>query len=643
MSNIYNKSNPETWGIPSNYEGSSCFMDSMLWAVLYKIDNPFYKYIYDAKFNENSEADICKNLLLAFYGGIHGGKSSDELKEIIGGIRNLLKDDMRNGQHDTNEFFNELKEILDKDIQKNIKIESTTTKIIQDNNNNNNTEEKKEEVKSETNFLIANSPIGFPIGSSYFDTVTFDINDKTITITGPKIQENTIITEEDKTKPSVKQIDNSGKPYLNKEGQQQESYPTKNTGKTIISSQVTTTYTSDKKIDYLMIPIGRINEQNNKDKTKIKISEKIGELSIHSIVVHQGENISGGHYYCYFKVNNMWYLFDDLKHLVENLGVSNFDKLLNNKSEINTNCACLFYTIDDDESKSTDINQNDYQKYYDFINQYLIKKQKQIQKVQQQNESIKTKVTNDDSKQATDMCKQHFKEWDELFLDNKGNYIVQNAVTNIPPQPVKKVEPLTQSNLIQVPIARSDSVSSTVTELDTDKDKYFIDDKNTVISTTGKNKDEYENRTLFDSNSEAEKKVLEDKADKALENAKKIVDTITNEKVKKIIGRAQKGDEKYDIIPVEDKKSLSEQNKDEIVFFNNNVYVVLSKGKGKIFYNVNSNKEENINDITGGTITKKRRNINIKETRKRKRKGNLRSRSRKEKRKLRKSRKEKKK
>ena len=241
------------------------------------------------------------------------------------------------------------------------------------------------------------------------------------------------------------------------------------------------------------------------------------------------------------------------------------------------------------------------------------------------------------------MCKQHFKEWDELFLDNKGNYIVQNAVTNIPPQPVKKVEPLTQSNLIQVPIARSDSVSSTVTELDTDKDKYFIDDKNTVISTTGKNKDEYENRTLFDSNSEAEKKVLEDKADKALENAKKIVDTITNEKVKKIIGRAQKGDEKYDIIPVEDKKSLSEQNKDEIVFFNNNVYVVLSKGKGKIFYNVNSNKEENINDITGGTITKKRRNINIKETRKRKRKGNLRSRSRKEKRKLRKSRKEKKK
>ena len=431
----YNPDDPETWSIPTNYDRSSCFIDSVLWAILYKINNPFYQYISDANLNSNdADSKLLSDLFLAFYGGIHSNNyDRKELENIIMVIRYILNqksaDQFITGkQHDAGDFFRYIKTIFDNSsISANaIDVNITTTLSKQDDAKlsppKNDTPVKRHEKH---NILCVN-----PISVDIFDTVKININSSGETLTIEYPPDNF----EGKPQPIMKKVlDTHGNEIMvdvtDSNGKTEKVPKKEPSGISTISEQITYEYTSKNSIDYLMIPVNRTlfdksTGVSSKNSNSITILDKIGDLYIHSIVYHDGTSSSGGHYTCYFKMANNWYLFDDGAKKVENTNAKTLPELLSLQSDISQNCAFLFYTTNAIVSSPL-INQDDYQKYYDVVQKYIIDNislQSRIAAVSSSSNSTQV-PTSKNTIQNPDICEKYGQEWLDLFID-------ANAVPN---------------------------------------------------------------------------------------------------------------------------------------------------------------------------------------------------------------------
>ena len=544
----FDPNNPETWTIPRNYSGSSCFIDSALWGLLYKIDNPFYQYILSTIFNVDTNSYKLKNFLLAFYGGIHSNKkfSRDELRDIIGLIRNLFGEQFPTkqqlidsgksgtGHHDTTDFFLVMKQIFEKN--------SSSPKLTITNNTTFNV------INTTTKATVPYNPTSTDtngdiistdnISSLDFNETTIKIDQNKLIVEYPMDNFNQVVTEDVK--------DQNG----NKTG-------TIETENSFTSKQVTVTYEYKNKqaIDYLIIPISRVDHTNTnvqwKDPTKIDILEEIGDLHIHSIVVHIGGGPDSGHYVCYFKMRNNdideWYSFDDLVEKVEKIVANNFNELTLSKPNIQESCAFLFYTTNTNGGANV-VNQDEFEKYYTFVNDSKEEYQKNKNKASLTTSSAPSSTlpkgqttTPKKTVQTVDKCEKYGEEWLNLF-------IAENAV---PGAPVKIV---------------------------TNKDGKIMAtyvDSNTGIETSVVAADE--NCTFVQSNgltksAAASVPSISEKADQALEDAKKL--QIANSVVSNRVTNAEKGKD-TDITPynqgdIPDKDNLT----NNLIYFNNFVYVV---------------------------------------------------------------------
>lgn len=577
----FEANNPLTWTMPTNYIGSSCFVDSMLWALLYKIDNPFYKFILETNFTPDSNADTLKKVLLAFYGGIHSNNkfSREQLKNMVGAVRLLLKKEMHTGQQDTNEFFTYIKEILEKDIKSHNLTITTTSNMEEFDENKSPVDYKPVPSVNTGDIICVNS-----ISAINFNDVEFNINDNELTITKPK----------ETYDPPIQVTDDNHNP----------------TGHIYTSKQEIVKYKRNNKvIDYLIIPISRVNSENySKNIDPITILNEISGLFIHSIVVHQGDS-SSGHYVCYFKVNNNWYLFNDVNEKVKNMEATNLDELIKQNQEVLINCACLFYTTNGDSQNP--INQDGFKKYYDFVDKYTEQNKAKITPPRIAKESVarpgSTSTTPNptpkNTVQIANRCEKYGQEWLNLFIDANAAPGSTVRLTTNPETNTKVAEFFNKQNVL--------------TTVDVPENCTFVEP------------------TLSRSNSASQPgtPVLSQEqqmaaADIALENAKKSSDLITNVSVREVIKNAEKG-KNTDIMLL---KKVDKNVNYNLIYYKNNVYVVGNiNSQQKLLYNINDNTIYNLGGtkkyklINGETIdnfvplqsqpaggTRKKRNITIK-------------------------------
>lgn len=440
--------NPETWTIPTNYSGSSCFIDSALWGLLYKIDNPFYQYILSTVFNVDTNSYKLKNFLLAFYGGIHSNSKFDrnELRDIIGLIRHLfgelfptkqqLIDSGKNGtgHHDTTDFFLEMKQIFEKNSSSpNLIIRNTPTMEVIVTANNAPVNNYIPTVTENSGDIISLDSIS----SIDFDVTPITINGNVLTINYKKQEFNPpiVIREDELDKNNqvimipeiLNQIETK-----NPDGTIKMIKKQKDTEKSYTSKQVTVTYEykNNQAIDYLIIPISRVDHNasndHSKNETKINILEKIGDLHIHSIVVHIGGGPKSGHYVCYFKMRNNdtdeWYLFDDSVEKVTKMNAQNFNELTDKDPNIQKSCAFLFYTTNTNGGANV-VNQDEFEKYYTFVNDSKAEYQKNKNQSSLTTSSVPSSTlpkvqttTPKKTVQTVDKCEKYGEEWLNLFI-----------------------------------------------------------------------------------------------------------------------------------------------------------------------------------------------------------------------------------
>lgn len=94
------------------------------------------------------------------------------------------------------------------------------------------------------------------------------------------------------------------------------------------------------KYKFLFINIIR-NNNGKKDYSIFNFKEKINNLNCISIIIHNGNNISSGHFTTVFKHynKNLWYLYDDLKTKYEKIyDIYNWD----NKYILKNLCALVY-------------------------------------------------------------------------------------------------------------------------------------------------------------------------------------------------------------------------------------------------------------------------------------------------------------
>jgi len=105
---------------------------------------------------------------------------------------------------------------------------------------------------------------------------------------------------------------------------------------------------------FLAIRVNRCGYDSNgmptKHKHKIQWhdtmkTEKNGILSLSSIVVHHGNSCNGGHYVCIFKCADYWYVMDDTSNNLVQLGRTPYNDTIRTytREDVQRNCTTLFY------------------------------------------------------------------------------------------------------------------------------------------------------------------------------------------------------------------------------------------------------------------------------------------------------------
>jgi hypothetical protein len=75
-------------------------------------------------------------------------------------------------------------------------------------------------------------------------------------------------------------------------------------------------------------------------RTQIVPVQRIRNLTLHAIVVHEGSD-SGGHYTAYIKCKGVWFYYDDLPNTIRRVGT--YDQMMNANPSVKTNGVQYFY------------------------------------------------------------------------------------------------------------------------------------------------------------------------------------------------------------------------------------------------------------------------------------------------------------
>ena len=348
---------PLQWSYPKNQRITSCYADSALWAILYKRDNGIYELIRDfkeANFNtsistcsQNNLENIRKNLV-EFYNNIVVPKQnlSDYVTNILTEFAacdiSNSKDNWLNEQQDASAVLDIVARIFeipppaDPTTQTNSNnislVESRNYVKLSDNSNyktNSNAQyqsmvilscraENLEKVPKDKNFVDTEDTINLFNLKNYQMT-----NNNTLTITGR-------IETMDDTENKIEIED----PQTNKK----EIVEMKS-----IQHNYTYSTKDGNPIKSIILNIARFGQfqsgGSNKTNYNVNFPFKIGDLVLSSIIVHNGTTIRNGHYKCYFRVENDWFLMNDTS------GIRSVSNIID-EPNISSGCTTLVYFLE---------------------------------------------------------------------------------------------------------------------------------------------------------------------------------------------------------------------------------------------------------------------------------------------------------
>jgi ubiquitin C-terminal hydrolase len=119
----------------------------------------------------------------------------------------------------------------------------------------------------------------------------------------------------------------------------------------------------DPQDQFMILSLNRFDRHGNKN-TKaipppqsIRLNRDSPELQLNNIIVHVGDTIKSGHYVAYFKCNDNWYLYNDMRDIIERIGtyeqllkhriLSSDKKRFSYKGTVKNNAYLLFYNNND--------------------------------------------------------------------------------------------------------------------------------------------------------------------------------------------------------------------------------------------------------------------------------------------------------
>jgi len=331
--------NPLTWSYPKNKRSTSCYIDSALWAILYKRNNGIYNLInkFDTtNFNTNISTCTTENLkiiqknLISFYDNI---LQNSDLSNYVTNILNKFtecnittnNDKWLSGQQDASQVLTQISKIFEvpdsigninfiatRNYVKpdGIKFDKVTPKQYQSMVIITCTTENPEKIPTKKDFTDDSDTINL------YNLKNYTMTDaKTLNITG----------EIEKWIPSNGDVeDNSGIKQKVKSQQLNYTYSTED----------------NSPIDSIILNISRFYHHGSK-KTNYNVNFpfKIGNLVLSSIIVHDGRTIEYGHYICYFRVGNDWFLMNDSQ------GIKKIENIIEEKN-ISSGCSILVYFLE---------------------------------------------------------------------------------------------------------------------------------------------------------------------------------------------------------------------------------------------------------------------------------------------------------
>jgi len=317
----------------------SCYVNSSLYALFHKHNNPFIQMIKNAVITENivlitSKNQSCnnlhlKNLIIQYYQNIH---REIQMPFPTDNIRHFLADCTYSSidpptkyssgywtheQQDNNEFIRQI-------IQKfNFKETNNKFQLLEETfytkpfipNTKDTLDTKRINVDDE--IPIYNWPV------TYTDTLDIEVNIEEI----PNAFRIKGVEEELTMSNYAHFEDKDGNPLIYQQRQINNVYINPNM-----------------LIIFINRTIGTWNErikrfESGKTEAPVNIPFQIYNLYLYSIVIHIGHSVNTGHYTCYFKNEDNWYLMDDLKSTIEQVDITN-PSIINN---ISKNCTTLVY------------------------------------------------------------------------------------------------------------------------------------------------------------------------------------------------------------------------------------------------------------------------------------------------------------
>lgn len=271
-------------GYISNHK-NSCYLDSLLMALLHKPNNPFItNFLTSSSDDSDDNRKTLQNLLNTIAIGIQQKHETNKLNQLRNDLRLWLQKNQQNSQGDNENFSsaqndsNKVLEIFLKVLESE-KSDNTTLTYTLDERDKNYDPANQSNAPAETkktHFNLSLTP-----GEANFVQECVDNEDTDIICI-----------------PQNYQFTNPGKKQ----------------GNTTVGTSKNHKYnlTQNEK-GLIFVRINRVRPPSDINDTSVFLLEKVSpNLELSSVVVHDGTHASGGHYVCCFKhTDDRWYQYND--------------------------------------------------------------------------------------------------------------------------------------------------------------------------------------------------------------------------------------------------------------------------------------------------------------------------------------------